>query len=133
MTGLDTNVLVRYFTDDEPRQAKAARALIETRLTREAPGHVNVVTLAETAWVLQRLYGAGRDEIARVVDSLLTAASLVIERKAVVRRALQAYAAAATAGFTDCLIAQLNAEAGCETTLTFDKRAAKGAGFVLLS
>lgn len=133
MIGLDTNVLVRYFTDDEPKQARAARQLIETRLTRDAPGHVNTVTLAETAWVLQRLYGAGREEVARVVDSLLTAPNVVVERKALVRRALQAYAGAPAAGFSDCLIAQINGEAGCDTTLTFDKRASKVAGFTLLS
>lgn len=133
MIGLDTNVLVRYFTDDEPRQASAARRLIEVRLSRDAPGHVNVVTLAETVWVLQRLYSAGRDEIARVVDSLLAAGNLVVERKALVRRALQGYAAAPAAGFSDCLIAQLNADAGCEATMTFDKRAAKLAGFAMLA
>jgi predicted nucleic-acid-binding protein len=133
LIGIDTNVLVRYFTDDEPRQARAARRLIETRLTRAAPGHVNVVTLAEVAWVLQRLYSAGRDEVARVVDSLLTAPNIVVERKALVRRALQAYAGTPASGFSDCLIAQLNGDAGCETTLTFDKRAAKVVGFAWLS
>jgi predicted nucleic-acid-binding protein len=133
LIGLDTNVLVRYFSDDEPRQARAARRLIETRLTRDVPGHVNVVTLAETAWVLQRLYSAGRDEVARVVDSLLTAPNIVVERKALVRRALQAYAGTPASGFSACLIAQLNGDAGCETTLTFDRRAAKVAGFALLS
>jgi predicted nucleic-acid-binding protein len=83
--------------------------------------------------VLQRLYAAARDEIARVVDSLLTAPNVVVERKAIVRRALQAYLARPAAGFSDCLIAQLNADTGCETTLTFDKRAAKVAGFDLLA
>lgn len=58
---------------------------------------------------------------------------LRLASKALVRRALQAYAAAPATGFSDCMIAQLNAEAGCETTLTFDKRAAKGAGFDLLA
>ena len=133
MTGLDTNVLVRYFTDDEPRQARAARQLIEMRLTRDAPGHVNVVTLAETAWVLQRLYGAVRAEVERVVDSLLTAPNVVVERKPLVRKALQAYVATTATGFSDCLIAQLNLDAGCASTMTFDKRAAKAPGFSLLS
>lgn len=50
-----------------------------------------------------------------------------------VRRALQTYSAAPAAGFSDCLFAQFDADAGCEKTLTFDKRAAKVAGFALLS
>ena len=122
-------MLVRSFTDDEPKQSRAVRQLFETRLTRAMPGHVNVVTLAETVWVLRRLYGAQRDEIARVVDSLLAALNAIVERKAAVRRSLQAHAASAAAGFSDCLIAQLNAEAGCQETLTFDRHAAKTAGF----
>ena len=131
MTGLDTNVLVRYFAQDEPKQAAAARRLIETRLTRENPGHVNVVTLVETCWVLKRLYAAGREEVAQVVENLLAAPNVVVERRAVVRKALQNHAASAS-GFSDCLIAQLNLDAGCANTLTFDRAAAKFDGFELL-
>jgi len=133
LIGLDTNVLVRYFADDESKQAAAVRELLETRLTREAPGHVNAVTLAETTWVLRRLYAADRSELERVVEGILSAPNLVVERKAVVRRALQAYAGSKSAGFSDCLIARFNDEAGCDTTLTFDRRAAKLGGFTLLA
>ena len=132
MIGLDTNVLVRYFAQDEPKQAAAARRLFQDRLTREAPGHVNVVTLAQTCWVLKRLYGVGRDELVHVVENLLAAPNIVVERRAQVRKALQAFAASAS-GFSDCLIAQLNADAGCTNTLTFDRGAAKLAGFERLA
>ena len=132
MNGLDTNVLVRYFAQDEPRQSAAARRLIQARLTRELPGHVNVVTLAETCWVLKRLYAAGRDELIQVVENLLAAPNIVVDRRALVRKALQHFAASAS-GFSDCLIAQLNLDAGCASTLTFDRGAAKLAGFELLA
>ena len=132
MIGLDTNVLVRYFTQDEPKSAAKSRQLVQTRLTRESPGHVNVVTLAETAWVLKRLYSAGREDVVHVIESLLVAPNIVVERKALVRKALQVYATT-ICGFSDCLIAQLNLDAGCTTTMTFDRRAAKHAGFDLLS
>ena len=131
MTGLDTNVLVRYFAQDDPKQGAAARALVQKRLTREAPGHVNVVTLAETCWVLKRLYEAGRDELVQVIENLLAAPNIVVERRAEVRKALQNFGAS-NAGFSDCLIAQLNLDAGCSSTLTFDRSAAKLAGFRLL-
>ena len=132
MIGLDTNVLVRYFAQDEPRQAAAARRLIQAGLTRELPGHVNVVTLAETYWVLKRLYAAGRDELVQVIENLLAAPNIVVERRALVRKALQNYGAS-VAGFSDRLIAQLNLDAGCASTLTFDRSAAKLAGFELLA
>lgn len=46
-----------------------------------------------------------------------------------VRRDLNASAAE---GFSDCLIAQLNGEAGCGQTITLDRGAARIAGFELL-
>jgi predicted nucleic-acid-binding protein len=131
--GLDTNVLVRYFAQDEPKQAAAARRLFQTRLTHEVPGHVNVVTLAETCWVLKRLYAAGRSELVQVIENLLAAPNIVVERRAMVRKALQAFDASAAVGFSDCLIAQMNGDAGCQQTLTFDRGAAKLAGFELLA
>lgn len=132
MIGLDTNVLVRYFAQDEPKQAAAARRLLQSGLSADAPGHVNVVTLAETCWVLQRLYAAARGELVEVVEHLLGAANVVVERRAAVRKAVQVFAASA-AGFSDCLIAALNTEAGCSHTLTFDRGAARIAGFEVLS
>lgn len=133
MIGLDTNVLVRYFAQDDARQGAAARRLLQSGLTQEAPGHVNVVTLAETCWVLKRLYAADHDELVHIVDNLLATPNIVIERKVLVRKALQAFEATPTAGFSDCLIAQLNADAGCSRTATFDRGASRLAGFELLS
>lgn len=124
MTGLDTNVLVRYFTQDDAKQSPIARRLLNETLTREAPGYVNLVTLAETVWVLRRVYGIERHEGVEVVAGLLAGAQLQIERRAVVRQALQDYREGA-GDFADCLIARINADAGCERTLTFDRKAAK--------
>lgn len=131
MIGLDTNVLIRYFTQDDPRQSKAASELIERRLSRETPGHVTAISMAEFAWVLKRLYAAEREEIATAIEGLLTAPTLVIEHKSVAWKALNDFRGSA-AGFSDCLVAHINASAGCGTTVTFDKTAAKLAGFKLL-
>lgn len=133
MIGLDSNVLVRYFAQDEPKQSAAVRRLFLTRLTRDAPGHVNVVTLAETLWVLKRLYNAERAELVQVIENLLAAPNIVVERRASVRKALQAFEASTAAGFADCLIVHLNTDAGCAQTLTFDRAAAKVAGFELIA
>ena len=57
MIGFDTNVIVRYLTQDDPVQSPKATELIERGLTEEEPGFVSVVTMAETAWVLERVYG----------------------------------------------------------------------------
>lgn len=67
MIGLDTNILVRYLTQDDPRQAREATDLIENRLSQEEPGFINVVVMVETAWVLERAYGLGSRDLAATI------------------------------------------------------------------
>jgi len=52
MTAVDTNVLVRLLTGDEPKQAAAARSLFAS-----GPIWIAKTVLLETGWVLRRLYG----------------------------------------------------------------------------
>ena len=79
MIGLDTNVLVRYLTQDDPSQVRLATELIERRLSEQDPGFISVVAMVETAWVLERAYGLGAAAIAAVIERLLQAAELVVE------------------------------------------------------
>ncbi len=72
-----------------------------------------------------------RPDIARAVENLLAAPELVLEHRALVRAALDAFAKSSV-GFTDLLIAEINRANGCDTTATFDRRAAKSAGFTLV-
>lgn len=126
MIGLDTNVLVRYFAQDDAIQAKKASALIES-LTPERPGYVTQVALVEVVWVLGRAYGLERAEIAQVVETLLRTKELVVESTETVWKALRLYMGA-SADFADCLIERACHEAQCEYTATFDTKAAKTAG-----
>jgi predicted nucleic-acid-binding protein len=130
MIGLDTNVLVRYFAQDDPMQSRKASALVES-LTVERPGYVTQVALVEVVWVLARLYDAGREDIARLIETLLRTKELVVEAAETVWKALRVYAGS-SADFVDCLIERTCHEAHCEYTATFDARAAKTAGLKLI-
>ena len=46
MIGLDTNLLVRYFTQDDRYQFELVVALMDS-LTREEPGFISLVTMVE--------------------------------------------------------------------------------------
>lgn len=130
MIGLDTNVLVRYLAQDDPAQAEKATRLIES-LTAEAPGFVTQVALVEVVWVLARAYGASREEITRVVETLLQAKELLVEAADTVWKALRMYSSS-SADFADCLIERTCHDAQCEVTMTFDVKAATGAGMQLI-
>jgi len=130
MIGLDTNVLVRYFAQDDVDQAKKATDLIES-LTADRPGYVTQVALVEVVWVLARAYGLERAEIAQVIETALRTKELLIEAAEMIWKALRLYTAS-SADFADCLIERACHEAGCDYTATFDKTAAKTAGMRLI-
>lgn len=130
MTGLDTNVLVRYVMQDDPRQSPLATRLVES-LSAEAPGFVPVVALIELVWVLSGSYGLDRVQVAAVLSTLLRSKELVIDEAEWVAQALKRYSTSG-ADFADALIERLSAAAGCSTTMTFDAGAAKAAGMTLV-
>ena len=124
MIGLDTNVLVRYLVQDDPAQGVAAAALIEGRCTPDAPGRVDHVVLCELVWVLETAYGYSRELVAGVIRQILETAELSVESPDLAWPALRAYEAG-PADLADYLIGQRNQAAGCESTFTFDRRAAR--------
>lgn len=132
MVGVDTNVLVRYLTQDDPKQSAIATRFIEGRLSEENPGFISAVTLCEIAWVLAAGYGADRKRIRKIVENLLTTKQLVIEHAELVWKALRA-SEGGQADFSDALIGQIAAARGCEVTVTFDRAAGKLPGFELLT
>jgi predicted nucleic-acid-binding protein len=131
MIGLDTNVLVRYVMQDDPKQSQKASRLIES-LTADTPGFVPLVALIELVWVLISCYGLTRGQVAQALDGLLRAKEIVLDRAEQVSQALRTFSTS-TADFADCLIERTAAEAGCEKTMTFDTDAAKAAGMTLIT
>jgi predicted nucleic-acid-binding protein len=130
MIGLDTNILVRYLTQDDPVQSKKATEIMERRLSLQEPGFVSVVAIVETVWVLERAYGFSREEIAGAVERMLQTDELVLENEFEVFTAMVAVKEE-RGSFADGLIAALGVKAGCLRTLTFDKKALRIAGFEL--
>lgn len=130
MIGLDTDILVRYLTQDDPVQSRKATEVIERRLAEERPGFVSIVAMVETVWVLDRAYGFGAHEIAAAVERMLQADVLVVENEQEVFTAMTALKDG-QGSFADAVIAALGARAGCSRTLTFDHKAARLPGFEL--
>jgi predicted nucleic-acid-binding protein len=128
MIGLDTNVLVRYLAQDDPIQSPKATELIERKLGEDNPGFISVVTIAETAWVLERAYGLVNEAIAAAIERTLQADALVVESEQEVFTATVALKER-RGTFADALIGALGQKAGCSHTLTFDRQALRLAGF----
>jgi predicted nucleic-acid-binding protein len=130
MIGLDTNVVVRYLTHDDPAQTATAVRLIDS-LSSDSPGFLSLIVIVELVWVLEVCYRFRKNEIEQVLESLLRSKEVVIERAEVVFQALRKFGAS-RADFADCLIERCGQGAECQYTVTFDRNAA-AAGMKLLN
>ena len=130
MIALDTNVLVRYLVEDDPRQAETARVLL-AGLTAERPGLVCREVTVELAWVRQRACGFSRDRIAAVLEELIATEELEFQAVDDVARATFRYRRGGT-GFSNLMIAAAAKPRGANPLYTFDRRAAQLEGAVLL-
>jgi predicted nucleic-acid-binding protein len=129
--GLDTNVIVRYVTQDDSVQSAKATKLIE-KLSADAPGFIAMVSIVELTWVLHACYQASKQAIAQMLSNLLQTEELIVERPELIWQALRRFQAVGQVDFADCLIECCAGAAGCEYTVTFDKSAAKAAGMKLI-
>jgi predicted nucleic-acid-binding protein len=129
--GLDTNVLLRFYLKDDAVQSPKAQLIVNSLRAGE-PGWVALATILELVWVMKRKTGAGRDEIASLLELLLADDVIVIEQSGAVARAAQRFRST-KADFADCLIAESARAAGCTRTLTFDEIAARDLGMELIT
>lgn len=130
MIGLDTNVLVRYVMQDDPKQSPKATRLVES-LTADEPGYLSLVALIEFVWVLTSCYDLNRAQLSQAIEAVLRSKEFLVDRADQVMQALRVYRAGA-ADFADCVIERSGFSAGCGKTMTFDVAAAKTAGMALI-
>ena len=127
MISIDSSVLVRYVTRDDPGQTRSATEFLEARSAD--PGYLTIGAFLETIWVLGRVYGYSPQQVEEVAANLLHVQQLEIGERAAIKRAL----ATSGPGLADRVIHELGQQVGCEETVTFDRHFARLPGVRLLS
>ena len=120
MIGLDTNVLVAWMLSGQARPLPNASAY-----------RISIVVLTELVWVLTRTLNHTRNSTCHVLQELLEAGDIVIDRSETVTLALNDYRKG-PADFADYFIAYDNQASGCRTTVTLDKDAGRHRYFTML-
>jgi predicted nucleic acid-binding protein len=119
MHAVDTNVLVRLITRDQPKQVAAAEPFV-------AKGAwVSLLALAETTWVLSAVYERQPAAIALAVEMLLVHQHLTLQDADTVSAALAHFRKKPTLSFSDCLLLEIARKAGHLPLGTFDRDLAK--------
>ncbi|MBI5966289.1 MAG: type II toxin-antitoxin system VapC family toxin [Deltaproteobacteria bacterium] len=120
MKGLDTNVLVRYLTQDDPKQAQLATKEIEVAAAEGEKLVIQPLVLCELVWVMENAYGYNKPEILIALDQIMRTAQFEVPEKEVVWQALNEYRKD-KGDFSDYYLGRINEKVGAEITLTFDK------------
>jgi predicted nucleic-acid-binding protein len=123
MIGVYTNVLIRFFVRDDPRQGSLADRFMNER-TSDDPAFVSVVVVAEFVRALQQVYDYQRSQMHAALALLLASANVVLQREELVKAALRS-ASEASSDIADNLITALASEGGASSTVTFDRGAAR--------
>lgn len=90
---LDTNVILRTLDDGDDQASQDCRSLMRRLVAGDLACWTTHLVLAELAWTLRSLFRAPRERIAAALIDLVDIESLQIERKDMVREAIQSYAA----------------------------------------
>jgi len=116
---VDTNVLVRLLTRDDPKQVAAAEEFVERG------AWVSHLVLAEATWVLMAVYERGPAEIATAVEMLLNHQHLTVQDPDAIAAAVEHFRGRPALGFSDCLVLAIARKAGHLPLGTFDRSLAK--------
>jgi predicted nucleic-acid-binding protein len=113
MTGVDTNIIVRLLTGDDPAQSEKARAVL-----KKPDVFVPETVMLETEWVLRHAYGFETTAIQDAFTKLCGLPNIILPNPHRIQTALQWY----TEGmdFADAL--HLASSQGCKTFISFDRK-----------
>lgn len=118
---IDTNLLVRYLTEDDPQKAKA----VDTLLNSAAKGGLKIlipsVVIAELVWVLESFYKMAADDITGLVEAILNTPGVDAQDKSVIKAALKLYRSTKV-DLVDAWIVQFAKAKGAKRIYTFDKK-----------
>jgi len=118
---VDTNVFLRYLTNDDPRKAESARKLFESAVDGKARLRTSLLVIAEIVWTLESFYNLDPTEIARKVEILLNTPNLNCPDAPTILKALDFYATR-NVDFIDAYHAYLLPREGISRIATWDRK-----------
>lgn len=124
MKGIDTNILIRFLIGDDELQAKKVYNIFKKVESEKNELFVPLLVILELIWVLESVYEIPRTEIIDSISGLILMPILKFEHQS----SLQQFTHSAQGNrynLSDLLIAHSAKAQGCETVITFDKKASK--------
>ena len=118
---LDTNIFLRYLTNDLPQQADAAEALLLKAETGELKLITSSLVVAEIVWTLTSYYRLPKDDIRQKILAILNTPGLEVEGSRLILQAVNWYAEK-NVDFLDAYNASWLVDKGIEKVYTFGQK-----------
>ncbi|MFH1856646.1 MAG: type II toxin-antitoxin system VapC family toxin [Candidatus Omnitrophota bacterium] len=91
MNFLDTNVILRYLTCDDPEKAKKCGKLFKKAVDNKETLCISTMVVAEIVWTLEKAYKLSRSEIADCVQKILNTPNFHVDEKDILLVAITLY------------------------------------------
>ena len=131
MIGLDTNILVRFLTLDDPHQSEMVKKSFLRYQKEKELLYVSNVVILELLYVLESVYNYEREDIVNAIQSLLKIHIIKFENDNVLSEFIM-ISKKVQIELADLFVGLISKHAGCKTTITFDKKTLKSDYFTLL-
>ena len=118
---VDTNVFLRFLTNDDPAKARRTEALFKSAVEGRAPLTTSLLVMAEVIWTLESFYELEKEDIAEKVLTILNTPNLTCPEARLIRQALDLYAYQ-NIDFIDAYHAVWLKDQGLSRIATFDRK-----------
>lgn len=118
---VDTNIFLRYLTDDDPAKAGRVESILRKAIDGELRLMTNLMVVAEMVWTLESYYGLSKQDIREKLSLLLNTPNLDVPEKQRILKALTNYGEL-NIDFIDAYNAHFAKEHGISVILTYDKK-----------
>ena len=118
---VDTNVILRYLTNDVPEQANTVEALLRRATAGELTLVTNALIVAEIVWTLQSFYRLEREQIQTAVLAILNTPGLEIVDGDLILKAT-IWHAERNVDWIDAYSAAWMVSQSIDTAYTFDRK-----------
>lgn len=124
MKAIDTNILIRFLIGDDALQAKKVYAIFKKAESEKQELFVPLLVVLEMIWVLDSVYDIARSKILEAISDLLLLPILKFDQQSALQQLIHS-AQGNKYDLSDLLIAHSAKANGCETIITFDRKASK--------
>ena len=88
---VDTNLFIRYLTDDDPVQTDAVESLFIRVKEGKETVQTSVLVIVEIVWVLESIFKKSRDEIKEMIQKIINTQNLMVENRDILLQGLEIY------------------------------------------